>query len=197
MNVDEFIDPVLAAFDDALLGATQAYAAGAYLKGSAEMIAWGRTKKGLPKVFEGPPIQEAINYAQEHCATLVKQVDETTKKSIVNVISNGIKEKRGIDGIQRDLRNMFKKWQRGDEMSPSRARVIARTETADALEQAFVDRAKDMKVTGKEWITFDPCSICGANEAEGVKPLDHVFSSGHERPPAHPNCRCALAPVML
>jgi len=74
--------------------------------------------------------------------------------------------------------------------------MIARTESADALEQAFMDRAGDMGINGKEWVTFDPCEICEANEAEGVVPLDHVFSSGDLRPPAHPNCRCALAPVM-
>jgi hypothetical protein len=75
--------------------------------------------------------------------------------------------------------------------------MIARTETADALEQAFMDRSKAMGVTGKEWITHDPCPICEENGAEGVVPIDHIFSSGDERPPAHPNCRCALAPVMI
>ena len=107
------------------------------------------------------------------------------------VIENGIKEKRGIPGLARDIRKQF------EDMSRSRAEMIARTETADTLEQAFVDRSKAMGVTGKQWVTHDPCEICEANEAEGVVPIDHVFSSGHERPPAHPNCRCALAPVMM
>jgi len=54
-----------------------------------------------------------------------------------------------------------------------------------------------MGVTGKEWVATDPCPICEENEVEGVVPIDHIFSSGDARPPAHPNCRCALAPAML
>jgi len=82
-------------------------------------------------------------------------------------------------------------------MSKVRAETIARTETCDALESAFMDRAKDMGVTGKEWIVTDPCPICQANGDAGAIPLNDVFPSGDMRPPAHPNCRCALAPVML
>jgi hypothetical protein len=76
--------------------------------------------------------------------------------------------------------------------------MIARTETCDALEKAFMDRAEEMGIEGKEWVTGgEPCEICEENESEGVVPINHVFSSGHERPPAHPNCACALAPARL
>ena len=85
-------------------------------------------------------------------------------------------------------------------MSRTRAKLISQTETADALGDAFLTRAEIMGITGKEWIvTGDDktCEICLGNEAEGVVPLHQPFRSGHLREPAHPGCRCALAPVRL
>lgn len=196
-DLDNFLDPILAAFTDSLQALLNGFLATAYLRGSAQMVQWGRTKlTDRPIFFEGPLMQQAIDYATQHCATLVKGLNEETKTRLAEVIGNAIEEKRGIDGLARDLRAAFKTFT-GDEITPGRARMIARTETCDALEQAFLDRADDMGITGKEWVAYDPCSDCEDNEAEGIVPIDHVFSSGHDRPPAHPNCRCALAPVML
>lgn len=196
-DLDNFLAPILAAFSDSLQARLNGYVATAYLRGSAQMVQWGRTKlTNRPIFFEGPPIQEAIDYATKHCATLVTGLNEETKARLAEVIGKAIEEKRGIDGLARDLRAAFKSMT-GDEITPGRARMIARTETCDALEQAFLDRADDMGITGKEWVTYDPCEICEDNEAEGIVPIDHIFSSGHGRPPAHPSCRCALAPVML
>ena len=79
----------------------------------------------------------------------------------------------------------------------SRAQMIARTETNDALSQASMDKMRDMGIDGKEWLTGDPCEICAANEADGVIPREQAFSSGHVRPPAHPNCNCSLAPAII
>ena len=164
----------------------------AYLKGSAQMIQWGRTKTtDMPIYYEGPPTEQAMKYADKHTATLVKGLNDETRELMRNTIEKAIKEKRGIDGLARDLRSRF------DNMSKARAETIARTETCDALEQSFMDRAKDIGVSGKEWIVTDPCPICEDNGNAGAIPLDQVFPSGHMRPPAHPNCRCALAPVMI
>ncbi len=191
-DIEDLLDPILAVFRGRLKTVVQGHAITAYLKGSAEMIEWGKTKTTeRPIYFEGPPIEQAISYAGKHCAKLVTQMDEETKTRLTQVISNAIDNKRGIDGLARDIRKEF------DDMTKYRSQVIARTETCDALQQGFMDRAKDLEVTGKEWVTFDPCEICAANEAEGVVPLDHVFSSGHDRPPAHPSCRCCLSPAML
>jgi len=187
----DMLDPLLAAFSSDLSFRLNGFMVTAYLKGSAEMITWGRTKGGIPIAYEGPPIEQAISYAERHCAMLVTQMDVQTKHRLAQVVSEGIKNKRGVPGLARDIRGEFR------HMRRYRAEMIARTETNDALSQAFMDRAHDMKIEGKEWVTAAPCEICAENEAEGVVPIDHVFSSGHERPPAHPNCRCALAPARL
>ncbi len=191
-DINDFLDPILRMFSDELQIRIQGYLATAYLRGSAQMTSWGKTKlEGKPILYEGPPMNQAINYASKHTATLIKGLNEETTERMRITISNAIKEKRGIDGLARDIRKGF------DDMSKVRSQVIARTESADALEQSFMDRSKDMGVTGKEWVVTEPCPICEENGNAGVIPINDLFPSGDLRPPAHPNCRCALAPVML
>ena len=118
-------------------------------------------------------------------------MEEESKRLIAQIVSDGIENKRGIDGLARDIRGEFL------DMAKTRSQVIARTEACDALEQAFMDRAQDMGITGKEWVVTEPCDICRANGEAGAIGINEDFPSGDSRPPAHPNCRCALAPVML
>ena len=191
-DINDFINPILSAFTNDLRYRLNGYIVTAYLKGSAQMVQWGRTKTtDMPIYYEGPPMQQAMSYAEKHTATLIKGLNDETRDQVRTVIQKAIKEKKGIPGLARDLRTQF------DNMTKVRSQVIARTETADALEQAFMDRAKDIGVNGKEWVVTAPCPICEANGNAGAIPLDQPFPSGDMRPPAHPNCRCALAPVML
>src|SRR5208282_2235305 len=55
-------------------------------------------------------------------------------------------------------------------------------------------------VSGKRWVTVGDDAveeICLANEDQGVIDLDEDFDSGDDAPPAHPNCRCWLEPVLV
>jgi hypothetical protein len=106
-------------------------------------------------------------------------------------VSDGIKNKRGIPGLARDIRKEF------PDMTIERARSIAHNETAYSLEAAFIERSKAMGVDGKEWVGFDPCEICRANVAVGVIPMNQIFPGGVMHPPQHDGCRCALAPARL
>ena len=191
-DINDFLDPILRTFEANLRTRVQGHLVASYLRGSSEMLEWGRTMTtDMPIYYEGPPMRQALAYAQKRTAVLVKGLNNETRDQMRGVIENAIKQKRGIPGLSRDLRNQM------DDMTKVRAKMIARTETCDALESAFMDRAKDLKVTGKEWVVTDPCPICEDNGNAGVIPIDKPFPSGDMRPPAHPNCRCALAPVML
>jgi len=191
-DINDFIDPILRTFESSLTTKLNGHLVTAYLRGSAEMLEWGRTvTTDMPIYYEGPPMRQAMTYAQKRAALLVKELNEETLEQMRGIIEYGIKQKRGIPGLSRDLRNQI------TNMAKVRAKMIARTETADALESAFMDRAKDMKVTGKECVVADPCPICEENGNAGVIPIDKPFPSGDMRPPFHPNCRCALAPVMI
>jgi len=189
---DKVLDPLLVAFKRKFGAEIAGQLAEIYISGQAEMISYGKTKLGIPIAYEGPPIEDAIKWADKYGAKLVTQMDEETKRRLADVISNGIKNKRGIPGLSRDIKKSF------SDMSRFRSQMIARTETANALSQASLDNMKDMGIDGKEVVTGgNPCEICQGNAAEGVIPVGQAFSSGHDRPAFHPNCECALAPARL
>ena len=188
------LDPILATFNEKLIADIGGQIAEIYFSGSAEMITWGQTKAGVPIAYEGPPISQAIDWAEKHSATLVKGMDEETKRRLAHAISQGIETKRGIPGLARDIRTEFA------DMSRYRSELIARTETSNALSQASLDRMKDMGIEGKEWITAGDDLVspeCEANEAEGVIPANQTFSGGVMAPPQHPDCRCTVAPARI
>lgn len=156
-----------------------------YIDGSLEVMEYA----GIP--YEGPPIQEAIDYANKRCATMITKMDEESKRQIARIVSDSIKNKRGIPGLRADIRRQFR------DMTVRRADMIARTETNDALSQATLDRGKEMGVDGKEWLSYDGCEICETNSGDGVIPINEMFSNGDDRPPAHPHCKCNLALAKL
>lgn len=191
-EIGDLLDPILAVFRTRFQTMLAGHAVTTYLRGAAQMIEWGRTKlTDRPIFFEGPPMRQAIDYAEKHAARLVTRVSQETKDRLAELIRNGIDEKRGIDGLARDIRREF------DDMTKYRSQLIARTETCDALEQSFMDRSKAMGVTGKEWVTTDPCPICAENGDAGAIPIDEEFPSGHSRPPAHPACMCHPGHILV
>ena len=158
------------------------------------MITWGKTKGGIPIAYEGPPISQAVDWAEKHAATLVTQMAEETQRRLALTISNGIANKRGIPGLARDIRKTFA------DMTKFRSELIARTETAEALSSASLDTMADMGIEGKEWVTAGDDRVsddCLGNEAEGVIPVNQSFSGGVMAPPQHPDCRCTVAPAQL
>lgn len=91
----------------------------------------------------------------------------------------------------------------GDKLRRSRARMIARTETAFAQNRGMLDVMLQTQNDGlvgpgtlKEWVTgpTDVCDICVPLGGTRV-PLKQAFSWQGGRgdyPPAHPNCRCTI-----
>lgn len=191
-DVDDVLNPLLAAFDASLEAELTGELTDTYISGQAQMTTWGQTAGGIPIAYEGPPMEVAISWAQKHGARLVTQMDDETKRRLADVVSRGIANKRGVDGIGRDIRKEIQ------QMSVYRGRMIGRTETANALSQGSLDAMKDMGIEGKEWVwPGGECDICAENQAAGVIPIDQAFPSGDMAPPAHPNCECALAPARL
>ena len=187
-DTDNVLNPLLRTFSASLETNVADQLAQIYISGTAEMVSWA----GLP--FEGPPIQDAIRYAREEAAQLVKQMDEETKRRLADMIGDAIENKRGVPGLARDIHGEF------EDMSRYRSRVIARTETADALTNASLNKMDEIGVTGKEWVTVGDDLVseeCEANEAQGAIPRNQAFSGGTMAPPQHPDCRCSLAPVRL
>lgn len=188
------LDPLLATFQADLSVKLNGWLAAAYIHGQAEMITWGKTKGGIPIAYEGPPMSNAVSWAEKHGATLVTQMDQETKRRLAQTVSDGIKNKRGIPGLARDIRKDF------GNMTTYRSQLIAKTETRQALFQASHDNSVAMGITGKEWVlgaggVEGNCDQCKANAAVGAIPINQEFPNPEGS--IHPGCTCAIAPAML
>lgn len=83
---------------------------------------------------------------------------------------------------------------------PRWAKLVALTETTRASTAATLQRYRDSGVPAKEWLTAGDqrvCDRCAGNETEGAIPVWGMFGDGGDGPPAHPGCRCALAPAEM
>lgn len=80
------------------------------------------------------------------------------------------------------------------------AHLVAITETTRAVSAATLLRYRDNGIEAKEWWTAADqrvCPECNENESVGAVGLAAGFPDGNSGPPAHPGCRCSLAPVIL
>jgi len=78
---------------------------------------------------------------------------------------------------------------------PARALTIAITEQNRAMSLASMENYAKYGLEKIEWSGANPCDICAPNEGQVVT-LGEPFNSGDTEPPVHPNCRCAVLPVI-
>ena len=129
----------------------------------------------------------ALKLLQSQGGFTWKGFSDTTLNDIGNAIGEAIH--LGLDA-KRSAKNIM-----NHVANPARALTIAITEQNRAISQATQTRYRQAGLTQMEWLVFDPCKICAQNEGQVVD-IGRLFASGDMRPPAHPNCRCALAPVI-
>lgn len=148
-------------------------------------IAWeDATDDGIVSgVFDldNPEVQKAL----KDIAKRVTGIDETTRDMIRAVIGQ---TELSVDEKRARLQEML-------ESSAARAEMIAITETADAHTRgSILAYQASGVVTGIEWLTADEaCEICAPLNGVVVK-LGDEFAPGIPHVPAHPRCRCAIAP---
>ena len=78
---------------------------------------------------------------------------------------------------------------------PARALTIAITETNRAVSLGAMKTYREAGLEKMSWAVSDPCPECAQNQGQVVE-IGGTFNSGAQQPPAHPNCRCALLPVL-
>lgn len=193
-DLDETFEPVLKILQAALKATIQGHLVRAFIRGDRELVTWGQTLGGIPIAYEGPPLESAVKWAEKYCAQLVTKMDDETKTRLAKVVSDAIENKRGIPGLAKDLRNEF------SDMSKYRSKLIAKTETRQALWKGSRERMVEMGVDGKEWVlgsggSEGNCPDCLANAAVGVIPIDQDFPTPEGD--IHPGCTCAIAPARL
>lgn len=135
----------------------------------------------------------ATSYAAERAAALITELEEGTRTLIRKTISTAIAEQWSVNELADELAKDY-------AFSPQRAATIASTEMNDALTQSQLAAWRESGVVvAKRWLLSNDegvCPICSGNADEGRVDLAKDFASGDDGPPAHPNCRCSVAPIV-
>lgn len=138
--------------------------------------------------------QRAVDYADARAADLVTQISENTRDMLRATVADAVEEGWGANKLADEISDSA-------AFSDYRAMMIARTELIDANNQGNLDAYRDSGVVRmKEWKTAGDDLVsegCQENEDEGPIDIDDTFPSGDDAPPAHPNCRCVLLPVLV
>ena len=122
-------------------------------------------------------------------------ITESTWSMIRDIISNGLDDNLGADEIAQQIED-------STGFSPERADLIAKTEITRVNSDAALSAYRDAREAGvevkKRWIIAaqDVCDDCTANSKQEPIGVDEAFQSGDYAPPVHPNCRCAISPVV-
>lgn len=125
---------------------------------------------------------------QERVSNLIKDLDSTTKKRMVNNLIQGIKSGETKAELVKRVQETGKK------ISESRAAIIVSTETQALSEYLRFETAKLNGVSYKVWRTSGDekvCPIC--KPLDGVRaPIDSNFAFGGLYPPVHVSCYCQI-----
>jgi len=135
--------------------------------------------------------QKVIDFIDGKAFRFASEVNETTQAALREALGEGVVAGEGVPQLKNRVSEIFqdrKSWE---------AERIARTEVIEAHNQADVLAYKQSGVVSKkEWLAEpDACEICREVDQQQVL-LNDSFSTGGDSPPAHPNCRCAILPVL-
>jgi hypothetical protein len=150
-------------------------------------IDWANWKPGdrAAALLLRPP--DAFQRLLESQGIALKDMSQTTVRDIGNAVADaidlGMSAERSAKNIMRQVAN------------PARALSIAITEQNRAISFATINRYKEGGLQQMEWEVSDPCVKCAVNTNQVVN-IGSAFNSGDTQPPAHPNCRCVLLPVI-
>lgn len=132
-------------------------------------------------------------YAASRTDALLDDLEQTTRTMVEGLVEEAIEKQWSVKELAEALQAEY-------AFSASRAATIAATEMNDALTHAELSAWEQTGlVKAIEWSKSSlegVCTVCEANADQGPIPIGTMFSSGDDGPPAHPNCRCALIPVV-
>jgi len=143
----------------------------------------------------------AVAYLRDHGAELVAGIEDTTRQEIRALLVQAAAEGWSYDRAARAIARRFAEFRDGrpQEHIRSRAHLVAATELGNAYEHGTLLAAEQAHASGtpmeKAWLAvLDDRTEqeCRDNHAAGWIPIDQAFPSGHQRPLAHPACRCTL-----
>lgn len=122
-------------------------------------------------------------------ATLVRKVADTTRDEIRGLVGRQAAEGWDLGRLADEIGQL------AFDHAKTRAELIAVTETASAYSRGSMLYYSGAGVKRVTWLVTEPCPDCEKNQG-AIVDLGADFPSGHPHPPAHPRCRCAIAPIV-
>lgn len=145
------------------------------------------------------PNLRAQEYAKKHAAEAVTQINDTTRKEIARIVSDGVKSGASYNDIAKEIKNKFEEFAvpMPKKHVSNRAVLVAVTELANAYCEGNAQIGNYLQDNGvkmmKAWQTLEDDRVsdgCKENERVGWIPINKEFPSGHMHPPRFPGCRC-------
>lgn len=145
------------------------------------------------------PNLRAQEYAKKHAAEAVTQINDTTRKEIARIVSDGVKSGASYNDIAKEIKNKFEEFAvpMPQKHVSNRAVLVAVTELANAYCEGNAQVGNYLQDNGvkmmKAWQTLEDDRVsdgCKENERVGWIPINKEFPSGHMHPPRFPGCRC-------
>jgi SPP1 gp7 family putative phage head morphogenesis protein len=135
----------------------------------------------------------AERWARRFGAQLIRGVTDTTRQRVADTVADWTTNNESIGQLAKRLAEP------GGPFGLNRARTIAVTETTRAYAEGNMAAWRESKVIQRRrWNTnVDEavCPICGPLH-NVVVGLNESYPGGLSEPPAHPNCRCWITPVV-
>lgn len=135
---------------------------------------------------------DAVQAVLDQLLLQARGITETTKDELRTLIGQQAAEGWSAEELADQIRAA------APGMARRRAAVIAVTETASAYSRGSLLAYRQSGVVSElVWMTApseDACPICKPLDGKTVL-LDQEFAPGIRFPPAHPQCRCAIAPI--
>lgn len=145
------------------------------------------------------PNLRAQEYAKKHAAEAVTQINDTTRKEIARIVSDGVKSGSSYNDIAKAIKDKFEEFAvpMSQKHVSNRAVLVAVTELANAYCEGNAQVGNYLQDNGvkmmKAWQTLEDDRVsdgCKENERVGWIPIGKEFPSGHMHPPRFPGCRC-------
>lgn len=151
----------------------------------------GETLASLGIEFSASGVNEAaLAWARDYAGQLVTGINDTTRSALREKIAQWIESGDALDALVDELEPTF---------GAGRARLIASTEVTRSFAQGNLRAWQTVEaVTGKTWRTAADERVCPVCRplAETKAKLNETFEGSYDAPPAHPGCRCWIAPTV-
>lgn len=125
--------------------------------------------------------QRAVDWAARHATEMMKQIDMTTRNTVIDYVQKYYQNDWTIDDLTERIARIY---------SPQRAHTVAITETTNAAVQSQIETARMIRdeygITFKEvWRVSEydrVCDLCSPKEGQPCAEVGY--------PPEHINCAC-------